>query len=222
MIIDIRNISKKISGQYVLKDISLHLESGKIYGLKGRNGSGKTMLMRAVCGLIGLTEGEILIDGEVLRKDISFPESVGALIETPGFINNFSGYENLKTIASIKGIVSDEKIKETMELLGLDPSDKKPFRKYSLGMKQKIGIAAAIMEEPELVILDEPTNALDEKSRQTLKDILERLRKKDTLAVISCHDTEDLLELSDDIIEIKEGKVVSQWSVKPEQKTENG
>lgn len=214
MIIDIRSISKKLGSQYVLEDISLQLESGQIYGIKGRNGAGKTMLMRAICGLIRLTEGEILVDGEVLRKDISFPRSIGALIETPGFINNFSGYENLKIITSIKGIVSDEKIKETMELLGLDPRDKKPFRKFSLGMKQKLGIAAAIIEEPELIILDEPTNALDEKSRQSLKDILERLRDKNTLIIVSCHDTEDLLELSDQIIEMQEGRIVSQWKVK--------
>lgn len=120
--------------------------------------------MRAICGLIRLTEGEILIDEEVLRKDISFPRSVGALIETPGFINSYSGYENLKTLTSIQGIASDEKIREIMERLGLDSLDKKPFRKYSLGMKQKLGIAAALVEEPELIILDEPTNALDEKA----------------------------------------------------------
>lgn len=213
MKIDINNISKKIGNQDVLKNISLQLESGRIYGLKGRNGSGKTMLMRAICGLIRLTDGEIVIDGEVLRKDISFPKNVGALIENPGFISYYSGYENLKTIASIKEIASDEKIKELMQRFGLDPQDKKPFRKYSLGMKQKLGIIAAIFEDPELIILDEPINALDEKSVQILKEILETMKKKGALIILSCHDTEDLLELSDDIIEIQEGSVVSQWKV---------
>lgn len=214
MVIEIKDISKKIGDQSVLNHISLHLESGHVYGLKGRNGSGKTMLMRAVCGLIRLTEGEIEIDGEILRKDITFPGSVGVLIETPGFINNFSGYDNLQMITSIKEIVSNERVKETMELLGLDPADKKPFRKYSLGMKQKLGIAAAIVENPKLVILDEPTNALDEKSRQTFKEILGALREEGALVLLSCHDSEDLLELSDQIIEIQEGRVVSQWNVR--------
>ena len=214
MVIEIKDISKKIGDQSVLNHISLHLESGHVYGLKGRNGSGKTMLMRAVCGLIRLTEGEIEIDGEILRKDITFPGSVGVLIETPGFINNFSGYDNLQMITSIKEIVSNERVKETMELLGLDPADKKPLRKYSLGMKQKLGIAAAIVENPKLVILDEPTNALDEKSRQTFKEILGALREEGALVLLSCHDSEDLLELSDQIIEIQEGRVVSQWNVR--------
>lgn len=214
MVIEIKDISKKIGDQSVLNHISLHLESGHVYGLKGRNGSGKTMLMRAVCGLIRFTEGEIEIDGEILRKDITFPGSVGVLIETPGFINNFSGYDNLQMITSIKEIVSNERVKETMELLGLDPADKKPFRKYSLGMKQKLGIAAAIVENPKLVILDEPTNALDEKSRQTFKEILGALREEGALVLLSCHDSEDLLELSDQIIEIQEGRVVSQWNVR--------
>lgn len=213
MKIDIKDISKKIGNQLVLEHITLHLESGKIYGLKGRNGSGKTMLMRAISGLIRLTEGEIVMDGEVLRRDISFPKSIGVLIESPGFINNYSGYENLRTITSIKGVVSDEKIKETMRFMGLNPKDKKAYRKYSLGMKQKLGIVAAVVEEPDLVILDEPTNALDEKSRKKLKKMLEMLLQKGALIIISCHDTEDLLELSDEIIEIQEGKAISQWTV---------
>lgn len=220
MVIEVKEVSKKIGDQTVLDHISLTLTSGKIYGLKGRNGSGKTMLMRAVCGLIRTTEGEIRIDGEVLRKDISFPRSVGVLIEAPGFINNYSGYENLKTITSIKGIASEKNIIEAMEMIGLDPYEKKPYRKYSLGMKQKLGIAAAIVEGPGLLILDEPTNALDEKSRENLSGILKRMKEKGTLVILSCHDTEDLLELSDEIIEIQEGRVTSQWSVNEHGKQE--
>lgn len=213
MQIEVNDISKQIGNQTVLDHISLHLESGYIYGLKGRNGSGKTMLMRALCGLIKCTSGEVIIDGQVLRRDISFPKSVGVLIEGPGFISNYSGYENLKTIASIKGIAEEKQIRIRMSELGLDPDEKKAYRKYSLGMKQKLGIVAAVMEEPELIILDEPTNALDEKTREQLRKILLEMRAKGKLIVISCHDTEDLEELSDEIIEIKEGKVVSQWSV---------
>ena len=171
------------------------------------------MLMRAVCGLIRLDRGEIAIDGEVLRKDISFPRSVGVLIESPGFIGNYSGYENLKTLTAIKGATSRERIRESLAMVGLDAQDRKPFRKYSLGMKQKLGIAAAIVEEPDLLILDEPTNALDEGSVQELKRILKQIKEREALILLSCHDAEDLLELSDEVIEMQDGKVVSQWSV---------
>ena len=213
MIIEIKDISKELGGQAVLSNITLRLESGKVYGLKGRNGSGKTMLMRAVCGLIRLDRGEIAIDGEVLRKDISFPRSVGVLIESPGFIGNYSGYENLKTLTAIKGATSRERIRESLAMVGLDAQDRKPFRKYSLGMKQKLGIAAAIVEEPDLLILDEPTNAMDEGSVQELKRILKQIKEREALILLSCHDAEDLLELSDEVIEMQDGKVVSQWSV---------
>ncbi len=213
MVIEIKDITKELGGQPVLKNITLRLESGKVYGLKGRNGSGKTMLMRAVCGLIRLDGGEVAIDGEVLRRDISFPRSVGVLIESPGFIGGCSGYENLRTLTAIKGTTPDERICESLEMVGLDPQEKKPFRKYSLGMKQKLGIAAAIVEDPELLILDEPTNALDEGSVQELKKILRQARKRGSLILLSCHDAEDLMELSDEVIEMKDGTVTSQWSV---------
>lgn len=213
MKIEIDNITKKIGAQTVLDHISLSLESPGIYGLKGRNGSGKTMLMRAVCGLIRLSEGEIRINGEILRKDISFPRSVGILIESPGFISHYSAYENLAALISIKNIVPKERITETLEQVGLDPGDKKPFRKFSLGMKQKLGIAAAIIEEPELVILDEPTNALDEQSLGRLQQILQKLKERGALVILSCHDTEDLLALSDVVIEMQDGKVISEWNV---------
>lgn len=216
MIIEIKDISKKIGSQVVLENISLHLESPGIYGLKGRNGSGKTMLMRAICGLIKLTDGEIQINGEILRKDISFPRSVGVLIETPGFINHYTGLQNLLTITAIKGVVTEDEVKAVLTAVGLDPSDKKPFRKYSLGMKQKLGIAAALVEYPNLIILDEPTNALDETSIQELKKILRQRKEQGALIILSCHDTEDIQELSDEIIELQDGKVVSRWSIDEE------
>lgn len=213
MNIEIMNISKVIGKQAVLKQITLSLNAPGIYGLKGRNGAGKTMLMRAICGLIRLSEGEILIDGKVLRKEISFPPSVGILIENSGFIPNYSGYENLKTLIEIRNIVPKERISQIMETVGLDPSEKKPFRKYSLGMKQKLGIAAAIIEEPDLIILDEPTNGLDEKSREKLKEILRYQKERGALIILSCYDTEDLMELSDVIIEMRDGEVVAEWEV---------
>lgn len=207
MVIDVKNLSKEFGKEYILKDINLHMESGHVYGLKGKNGSGKTMLMRAVCGLIFPSQGEIVIDGKVLGKELSFPENVGALIENPGFIGEYTGARNLKTLAAIKKIAGDAEIRESLIKVGLDPDDKKKFKKYSLGMKQKLGIAAAIFEKPELVILDEPTNALDEKSIELLKNIIEELRDNGALVILSCHDTEELMQISDTIFCMENGSI---------------
>lgn len=144
--IEIKNLNKKIKGAEVLKDINLHLEGGKVYGLKGKNSSGKTMLMRAVCGLILPTGGSITINGEQLGKQISFPRSVGILIENPSFIPGYTGLKNLSVLAAIQKRVGEDEIRETLEKIGLDPDDKRTYRKYSLGMKQRLGIAAAVME----------------------------------------------------------------------------
>ena len=148
--IEIKNLNKKIKGAEVLKDINLHLEGGKVYGLKGKNGSGKTMLMRAVCGLILPTGGSITINGEQLGKQISFPRSVGILIENPSFIPGYTGLKNLSVLAAIQKRVGEDEIRETLEKIGLDPDDKRTYRKYSLGMKQRLGIAAAVMENPDI------------------------------------------------------------------------
>ncbi len=219
MNIEVENLTKIISKNTVLNNINIKMEQGKIYGLKGKNGSGKTMLMRAICGLIIPTEGRIIIDGKVLGKDISFPESIGALIESPGFISNYSGYKNLKILAEIQGKIEKEKIKQTISLVGLDPEDNKKFKKYSLGMKQKLGIAAAIMEEPEIIILDEPTNALDENSIKKLGGILRDLRDRGSLIIISCHDSEELNYLSDEIFFIENGEIKKHIEVKKEVKS---
>jgi len=219
MNIEVENLTKIISKNTVLNNINIKMEQGKIYGLKGKNGSGKTMLMRAICGLIIPTEGRVIIDGKVLGKDISFPESIGALIESPGFISNYSGYKNLKILAEIQGKIEEEKIKQTISLVGLDPEDNKKFKKYSLGMKQKLGIAAAIMEEPEIIILDEPTNALDENSIKKLGGILRDLRDRGSLIIISCHDSEELNYLSDEIFFIESGEIKKHIEVKKEVKS---
>lgn len=207
MQIRIKNLTKSIKDQMILKDINLEMESGKIYGIKGKNGSGKTMLMKAICGLIRPTSGTVEIDGEILGGKRSFPESVGALIEHPGFIPNYSGYDNLMYLACIRKRIGGERVRETMRLVGLDPDNRKSFKKYSLGMKQKLGIAAAIMENPDLIILDEPTNALDDESVVILEDILKNLKKTGKLVILSCHDTEELLKLSDIVFTMKEGRI---------------
>ena len=183
------------------------MDKGRVYGFQGENGSGKSMLMRAICGLITPTEGEVIIDGKPLGKGNSFPESIGVLIESPGFLSYYSGFKNLQIIAHIKKIITDETIRATMSKLGLDPWDNKKYGKYSLGMKQKLGIAAAIMEEPEIVILDEPFNALDEKSAIVVGDEIRKLRSKNKLVILACHNSQELEHLCDEIFVIENGEI---------------
>ena len=221
MEIKVNNHSKKLSNNIVLDDINIDLYSGKIYGFVGKNGSGKTMLMRAICGLILPTSGCVEIDGKVIGKDISFPESVGALIENPGFISSYSGFKNLKTLAQIKNEISDDDIISILEQVGLDPYNKKSFRKYSLGMKQKLGIAGAMMENPKLLILDEPFNGLDEESVDKVRQLIMERRGKDSLTIISCHDSDEIDKICDEIITIKLGKIVSVEDNKRDNKDEN-
>ena len=211
MELQIKNYTKKIGKSTVLSDINIELESGKIYGLKGKNGSGKTMLMRAICGLIYATAGEIVIDNKVLGKDMSFPDSIGILIENPAFLNDYSGFDNLKMLASIKGLITDDEINDVILKVGLDPDDKKKYKKYSLGMKQKLGIAAAIMEKPDIIILDEPINAIDEEGVSNIRDILNELKEEDRIIIIACHDKEELFYLSDEIIEIESGVIRKRY-----------
>ena len=210
MYIKIENVNKSIKKAEILKDINLSFEGGKVYGLKGKNGSGKTMLMRAICGLITPDSGTIDINGKILGKDISFPESIGVLIENPAFISNYTGFKNLKVLSSIQGKIGDEDIRKALEEIGLDPDDKRTFKKYSLGMKQKLGIAAAIMEKPDIVILDEPINALDEASVENVRSILAKQKERGAIIIIACHDKGELEELSDEIIEISDGKIVNK------------
>lgn len=203
--IQLTDVVKDIKGKRIIDHVSLEMESGKVVGLKGVNGSGKTMLMRLICGLIVPTSGSITINGKRLGKDITFPESVGILIENPAFLDAYSGFENLKLLASIKNRIGAEKIREVIALVGLDPNDKKKYRKYSLGMKQRLGIAAAVMEEPDIVVLDEPTNALDSDGIEMFKKVLQREKERGALVIISCHDLSTLQELSDEIYLMESG-----------------
>jgi len=211
--IQLIGISKKIKGIPVLKDINMVLKSGTIYGLRGKNGCGKTMLMRTICGLIIPTEGEVIIEGQVLHKDIAFPKSIGALIENPSFLPQYTGFKNLKMLGSIQGNISDDDIKLAMERVGLEPEDARIYRKYSLGMKQKLGIANGIMGEPDIIVLDEPINALDEESVKKVKDVLIELRDKGKLIMIACHDKEELEYLSDAIFLMKDGSIVGMEEI---------
>lgn len=207
MKIEITEYTKVIKDSTVLDDVTMVFEGGKIYGLKGKNGSGKTMLMRAVSGLIRPTSGKIVIDGEELGKDISFPRSIGVLIENPSFLPGETGYRNLKMLADIGKGLSEQEIKTTLSEVGLDPEDKKAYKKYSLGMKQKLGIAAAIMEHPDIIILDEPINALDQESVEAVKKLIIRERNRGAVIILACHDAEELEYLADEIVPIQEGKI---------------
>ncbi|MBZ9626264.1 ATP-binding cassette domain-containing protein [Clostridium sp. FP2] len=205
--IEIKNLTKTIKGNKVLDNININLSNGKIYGFIGRNGSGKTMLFRAICGLIRPTTGDVTIDGKIISKDIDFPDSCGAVLETPGFWDNQTGLECLKNIASIKSIINKDIISQWMLKLGLDPKDKKIFKKYSLGMKQKLALVQALMESPDLIILDEPTNSLDEESVFILRDILRKERERGATILLSSHNKTDIEELSDKIFKIDAGRV---------------
>lgn len=208
MYIRLSHVTKKIKKEILLDDISIELQGGMVYGLQGKNGSGKTMLMRAICGLITLSDGEIDIDGEILHKDISFPRSVGALLENPSFLNGYTGLKNLQLLADIQGKVKEKELKEWLRKVGLDADDKRVYRKYSLGMKQKLGIAAAVMGSPDLVILDEPINAIDEAGVEKVRKILGELKDKGSLIIVACHDSEELTLLSDEIIKISKGRIM--------------
>jgi ABC-2 type transport system ATP-binding protein len=213
MQIEINDYTKTIRSAVILDRVTLRFESGSIFGLNGPNGSGKTMLMRAICGLIYPTEGYVNIDGQVIGKDTSFPPSVGILIENPAFIAKYTGLKNLLTLASLKGVIGENEVRTTLSAVGLDPDDKRPYRKYSLGMKQRLGIAAALMENPELILLDEPINALDEDGVRLVRDLLFEYKARGALIVVACHDFDELRFLSDEIIEMYEGKVTRRYQV---------
>ena len=211
--IKIENLVKTIKGNKVIDNITLTLTSPKIVGFKGINGSGKTMLMRLICGLIKPTDGKITINGKVLHKDISFPESIGVLIENQAFLDGYSGFENLKMLAAIKNIVKDYQIKDIIRAVGLNPDDKKHYKKYSLGMKQRLGIACALMESPDIIVLDEPTNALDSDGITMVKELIVQKREEGALVIISCHDIDILKELSEEIYVLEQGKLTDHFNV---------
>lgn len=205
--IEIDDLSKQIKGVTVLDHVTMQMKAGTIYGLRGKNGSGKTMLMRCICGLIFPTSGEIRIDGKVLGKDISFPESIGVLLEGPSFLGEYTGFQNLKNLAKLRGDVSDEEISDVITAVGLMPNDKRKYKKYSLGMKQRLGIACALMGKPDILILDEPMNALDEKGVEQVRQLVLKEKERGALIILACHDGEDFEFLADEVFVVEEGRV---------------
>lgn len=203
--LEIKAASKVINKTTVLNNIQLSLEKGHIYGFIGHNGSGKTMLFRAICGFIKLTSGQIIINGEVIGKDISFPRNAGVIIENPGFIPQYSGFKNLAYLAAIDNKIPQSKIWEALEVVGLKDRAHIKTKKYSLGMKQRLGIAQAIMEDQDLLIFDEPTNALDKEGSQMFKNLMMQLKGQGKTILIASHNENEINYLSDEIYEMESG-----------------
>lgn len=207
MTVHVRNVTKTIKGVKVLDDISIDIPSGSVTGLRGINGSGKTMLMRAVCGLIGLDDGSIEVDGKRVGVDVDSPPSVGLLIENPGFIDGFTGFDNLWLLAQLTGRIGRDEVESVLELVGLGDAGAKAYRTYSLGMKQRLGIAAAVMESPDLLVLDEPTNALDESGVALIQDIVHAQADRGAAVLVASHDAVVLSALADRIYKLYEGRI---------------
>lgn len=211
----IENATKKFGTQTVLNNVSLTLEDGKIYGFVGQNGCGKTVLFKSICGFIYLDRGTITVDGKVIGKDIDIIKDAGIIIESPGFLPNYSAFKNLKFLTMIKDNIGDEQIKSTLISVGLDPESKKVVGKFSLGMRQRLGIAQAIMEDPHILILDEPMNGLDKRGVEDIRKILMDLKKKGKLILLASHNPLDIDILCDCVYELDAGTIVNQRSILP-------
>ncbi|MBS5664474.1 MAG: ATP-binding cassette domain-containing protein [Roseburia sp.] len=204
-IIEVRGLSLTIGKTAILNDVTVSLEAGKIHGLIGRNGSGKTMLMKCICGFIRPTRGVVVVDGKRVGKDVDFPKNMGIIIETPGFIPYYSGYKNLKLLAGLRNKIGKEEIIQAMERTGLDPKLKRHVKKYSLGMRQRLGLAQAIMEDPDILILDEPMNGLDKDGVEDMRRYLIDLREQGKTILIASHSSEDISVLCDSVYEMEKG-----------------
>ena len=204
--IEVQNVVKRFRDQVVLKNVSISFEKGRIHGIVGRNGSGKTVLFKCICGLMHPEEGVILVNGKrVGRRDVDMPEDIGAIIEAPGFLPNYSGYKNLRFLANIRRKIGKEEILNVLKTVGLDPESRKHVGKYSLGMRQRLGIAQAIMEDPEILILDEPMNGLDNAGVQDIRALLLELKAQGKTILLASHNHEDIAALCDTVHEMDGG-----------------
>lgn len=206
-IIKVENVVKKFGADTVLNNISIEFESGKIYGILGRNGSGKTVLFKTIIGFLKPSGGKVIVNGKEIGKDTDFADNIGIIIETPGFLSSYTGFKNLEYLASIKNLIGKKEIRESMERVGLDPDSKKKVGKYSLGMRQRLGIAQAIMENPDILILDEPMNGLDHQGVEEVREILRNLRDEGKTIILASHNKEDIETLCDEVYEMDRGKL---------------
>ena len=209
-IISVENVSLTIGAAHILQDVSIQFEEGLIHGIVGRNGSGKTMLMKCICGFIRPTSGQIIVDGQQVGRDVDFPPDLGIIIETPGFVPYYSGLKNLALLAAINRRASRERLNVCMEQLGLGDAKDKRVSKYSMGMRQRLGIAQAIMEDPQLLILDEPLNGLDEQGVQDIRALLLDLKRKGKTVLLSSHNGEDIDLLCDSVCRMAGGVLTRQ------------
>lgn len=200
----VEHVYKSFGKEHVLKDVNLTIPPGEIYGVVGNNGSGKTVLMKCICGFMKPDSGNIVVNGQRVGKDCDFPDRLGVIIETPGFLPNLSGFKNLKILASLKARIGREEIIKTLEQVGLNPKMKKPVSKYSLGMRQRLGIAQAIMEDPGVLILDEPFNGLDKTGVAQMRALLKDLKNQGKAILLASHNVQDIEELCDDVHEMEE------------------
>ena len=203
--IEVQNVVKRFRDQVVLKNVSISFEKGKIHGIVGRNGSGKTVLFKCICGLMHPEEGVILVNGKRVGRDVDMPEDIGAIIEAPGFLPTYSGYKNLRFLANIRRKIGKEEILNVLKTVGLDPESRKHVGKYSLGMRQRLGIAQAIMEDPEILILDEPMNGLDNAGVQDIRALLLELKAQGKTILLASHNHEDIAALCDTVHEMDGG-----------------
>ncbi len=206
-IIRVENVTKKFGSVTVLDRINISFQAGKIYGIIGRNGSGKTVLFKTMIGYLKPTGGRVVVGEKEIGKDIDFADNMGIIIENPGFLSRYTGYKNLEYLASIRKIIGKEQIRESMERVGLDPDSKKKVGKYSLGMKQRLGIAQAIMENPDILILDEPMNGLDNEGADDVRNILLKLKEEGKTIILASHNKEDIEILCDQVYEMDHGKL---------------
>ena len=204
------HISKKLGDNLILDDICLSLSSGQVIGFQGINGSGKTMLMRVIAGLVLPSSGKVLIDGKELHKEIRFPQSMGILLESPSFLDMHTGKKNLQLLSSLGPVIPEQEIDDLLREVGLFESKNRKYKKYSLGMKQRLGIAAAIMGNPDISLLDEPTNALDTNGVSLVRELILKQRERGGLLVVSCHDRDFLDDVSDVIYHIQEGRIIDE------------
>ena len=203
--IEVQNVVKRFRDQVVLKNVSISFEKGQIHGIVGRNGSGKTVLFKCICGLMHPEEGVILVNGKRVGRDVDMPEDIGAIIEAPGFLPNYSGYKNLRFLANIRRKIGKEEILNVLKTMGLDPESRKHVGKSSLGMRQRLGIAQAIMEDPEILILDEPMNGLDNAGVQDIRALLLELKAQGKTILLASHNHEDIAALCDTVHEMDGG-----------------
>lgn len=205
--IQVKNVSKSYNDVPVLDKVDIAIEKGTTVGIVGGNGSGKSVLFKVICGFTAPDEGTVDIRDKRLGRDIDFPEDVGVFINSPGYISLYNGLQNLKFLADINGKIGIDKIKETMKIVGLNPDNKAKVKDYSLGMKQKLGIAQAIMEDQDIVVLDEPFNALDYKTYNDIKEIIKHLKEQEHTMVLTSHNYQDIEELCDIVYLIDEGRL---------------